>query len=110
MTADLGLRATEGDLIVQTGGDFVWSYTWTVDGVATDYPAGSTLDLMVGEDGVADVYPFVIVGDTGDVQIDVAVADTIEEGTPFRLRFIESGIPTILVHGLVKRDDPRGLT
>lgn len=105
----LGIRATAGELIVQTGGDFVWSYTWTVNKVPTDFPEGSKLDLLIG----LERHPFVIVGPTATVKIESEESDTLEDGTPFRLRFTEPGTPTtetILVHGTVQRDDPEGLS
>ncbi|EOM77300.1 hypothetical protein DW322_21275 [Rhodococcus rhodnii] len=83
--------------------DFELTARWA-DG---DYPDGATLVLHLGD----TEYPFTIAGDTATLVIESEVADTIEDGTAFRLRFNEPGAVTernkVRMHGNVRRVAPR---
>lgn len=106
--ADLGVEPAQGDLILATGGDFVWHYRWTPGGDSDpqEFPDGAQLDLLIGP----AIFPFTVSGDVASVKIEHEDADEIEDRAGFRLRFTEPTTPTtetILVVGQVRRVEPR---
>ncbi|PQP24176.1 DUF7264 domain-containing protein [Rhodococcus opacus] len=97
-TNQIGLTPTECKLVLATGGDFQWTFRY--DG--GNYPAGSSLYFIVGE----DQWDFTISGDTATIKIESAVADLVPTQTRFRLIFKETTTPTtetVIAYGTVTR-------
>lgn len=105
MTEPIGVTPPKAPLILPTGGDFVWSFQWK-DG---NYPAGSELTFLVGND--EDEWPFVIDEDMATIKIEAEVADLIPDGAPHKLRYRDTATTpatdSILLIGQVKRVEPR---
>jgi hypothetical protein len=100
---DIGLKPTRATLLLVTGSDFQWSFRW--DG--GNYPAGSSLYLLVG----VSQWDFVITADSAAIKIESTVADAVQDGVGFKLVYKQGNTTptteTVIAYGQVKRLEPR---
>ena len=83
-----------------TGADFYETQTVEVDGVATDWPAGTTLAYRF-DNGVT--WAATIVGAVATFNLDKADADAIPAGTGVRLTYTNGTTDETWEIGTVKR-------
>ncbi|WP_428847105.1 DUF7264 domain-containing protein [Nocardia arthritidis] len=111
-----GRRAAVEPLILITGDDFKWAYTWMPNGSQAPFPPNRELyyEFKNGTGGAWSgslKWVYTISGAVASIRVESEIADTITNRTPYRLVFRDKGAsPTdksVMIIGNVERQEPR---
>lgn len=98
----LGVDPINLPVVLVTGADFKDFLTYTVDGVATNWPASTHIYLWF-EDTTITPWEATIATSTATWDVDKAVADTVANGTEARILYVNGTDDQTLSIGQVER-------
>lgn len=98
----LGLEPAGLQVILTKGGDFEAVLTYEVDGVATNWPVGTSIALVFS-DPSSSVWSAAVSTTDATFAVDKATTDAMADGTPVKLRYVNGTTDRILMVGKVAR-------